>query len=66
MAKETLIEVVKDEAAKKRKKTFKFESDNKSLYIYPNVHFINGKYETQDEKLAEHIRQFDLAREVTK
>lgn len=68
MSKATLDAIVKDENAKKAQKTkakkFKFESDRPFLYIYPNIQFIDGKFETVDEKVAAHIRLFDVAREV--
>ena len=68
MAKATLDHVVKDENAKRAQKAkakkFKFESSNPFLYIYPNIQFMNGVFETEDENTAAHIRLFDAAREV--
>lgn len=68
MAKATLDHVVKDENAKRAQKAkakkFKFESSNPFLYIYPNIQFMHGVFETEDENIAAHIRLFDAAREV--
>ena len=68
MAKATLDHVVKDENAKRAQKAkakkFKFESSNPFLYICPNIQFMNGVFETEDENIAAHIRLFDAARKV--
>lgn len=44
-------------------KLYMFTSENPYLYIYPNIQFVNGVFETTDEEVAKRVRQFDCVSE---